>query len=332
MVMAPPPLATPPPAPPLAASCADRTEGQLTLPGGRFRCREVPLAIDFPDGVPLKRTTSPADTIYLALFDRGALAIVLHPHFVDNRAATRDGARSIIDTVVKMLAPTGQVDAVEVPRLENAEADAGARFSNANPRGLGGEIRAYFTQGWYVSLVALGETGSSAHPDGDAGRRFLESARLPRLPQALQRVELGGGASFQIPAHAWPLHVADGNFFYAIPDAGMAIGVRTMERNGRSCAQIMDNDPQRILRELETEARIPSKVVIKKLEPTRRGELLYADADVWPDGAQVPMSGSTYLACRGSTYVQLMVAGHRNHAVLRPLLEKLTATFVGAPM
>jgi hypothetical protein len=147
----------------------------------------VPRAPDrgrLPRVGPITRANDATESTFGASFDRGGLALLVHPAYVDDPRTTGAGVKAVLDQVVHTLAPgTPRMTPIAVAAMPIAEDSAGARFARDDGSGLAGEARVFFSQGWYIAVIAMGQPGS-ARPEGAAGSGFLAASRTPTGPPA----------------------------------------------------------------------------------------------------------------------------------------------------
>jgi hypothetical protein len=321
---------TPPPtvAPaPLEPSCPP---GGITLsPEHRLSCRELPFEVTFPAGTELVRQSDRAMTLYSAKLDKGVMLVIAEP-----RTDAPDPKRlaMLLETLVKGIAADATITAVAPPTLPGASISTGFTFTT--PDGGAGIVHGYFANHWLVAAVTGARLPTApSRPDKPEAQAFLASLKLKPLPTGTRRHELANGGHITLPATAWPttaLPAQDGvvsEVVHLAPDRGVWIGVRELELRDRcdyhkgAVAGATDDIGER-LKTIYSNAQNP----LSKIERAKHGDVsVYAEADS-PSSTQVVM----YLICAGKTVVQLTVAGEKPSSELRPHLDEVAKTLVGA--
>ncbi len=309
-------------------SCAPA--GPIALPAdGHLHCRELPLEVRFPPGTVLTRQNDRAMTLYSAKLEKGVMALVAEP-----RTDAPDGSSiaALLQTLVRGIALDATVTLVPAPALGGTTASAALTF--VTPDGGAGIARGYYANHWLFA-VAVGARSPEAgtRPDTPAAKAFLASLALKPLATGIQKHALAGGASIELPASAWstgPQPPQDGvisEVIFLAPDRGAWISVRELELRER-CTYLKGavpgptDDIAERLRTIYSNTQTP----LGKIERAKYGDIsVYAEADS-PTSHHVVM----HLICAGKTVVQLSVAGERPNEELRPVLDEIAKSFVGA--
>ncbi len=322
--VAPPPVV----AAPLEPSCGPPDMIVLS-PEHRLSCRELPFAVTFPAGTELVRQTDRAMSVYSAKLDKGVMLVLAEPR-TDTPDAKKLG--TLLETLVKGIAADATIVPLAPPDLPSATSSAGFTFST--PDGGAGVVRGYFANHWLVAAVTGARLPTSpSRPENPGAQAFLSSLTLKPLATGTRRHDLAAGAYLELPATAWPtsaLPKQDGvlsEVIHLAPDRGVWIGVRELELRDRcdylkgAIAGPADDIADR-LKTIYSNADNP----LSKIERAKHGDVsVYAEADS-PSTTHVVM----YLVCAGKTVVQLTVAGEKPSSELRPHLDEVAKTLVGA--
>ncbi|MEO8701074.1 MAG: hypothetical protein ABI867_13580 [Kofleriaceae bacterium] len=314
---APPAIAQPDPACPAA--------GKVELPAdGALRCRELPIQITFPPGTKLTRSNDRNLTLFNAELEHGVLALIVEPR-TDSPSAGE--ISEMLDKVAKGIAGDAVLVKTEAPPLVGATASAQLTFTT--PDGGAGVVRGYFGNHWLVALAVGGRLASTpVRPDAPAGKAFLASLALRPLPTGTVRHALAGGAYLDIPATAWSTGTLPretgvrAEWLMLVPDRNLWIGVRELEPMDR-CKKLLDAGDGLAVKvaELYSNAQVP-------LQHIARGTL--GELSVYADATATDRNVLLSLVCTGKTVVQLSVVANQPIEKLRPTLDELGASLVGA--
>jgi hypothetical protein len=303
--------------------------GPIALPpDGKLRCRELPFEVTFPTIKDLIRQDERTLTLYSAKLERGAMLIVVEP-----RSDTPDPARitQLLENLVKTIIPDATLAPAEAPAIANATASAAATFTTTE--GGAGIARGYFANHFVIAMVVgASKPDAISRPEKPAAQQFLSSLTVKPLPTGARRYELANGGHVELPASAWPTMrppISDGvrsEVIHLVPERGVWVGVRELEQKDRceylkgAVAGPQDDIADR-LKSIYSNADNP----LSKIERGKHGDIsVYAEAESGP--TRVTM----YLICAAKTAVQLTVAGEKPHAELRPQLDEVAKTLVGA--
>jgi len=313
-----------PPVPPCSPA------GDVALaPDGVLRCAELPVTVAFPPGSKILRQNDHALTVFSAKLEHGILLLVAEPR-ADAPDATR--IRDLLTSLIKGIAADATVTPIDVPALAGASLATGLSF--ATPDGGAGEIHAYFANHWLIAAAVGGRLATTeTRPDKPAAKAFLASLALRSVPTGNRRYPLADGAHLEIPASAWATGLQpaqDGvrsEEILMLPDAGVWLGIRELELRDR-CTYLQGavagehDDIGDRLKTIYASAQNP----LARIERAQLGDIsVYAEAD------SETMHVVMYLICAGKSIVQLTVAGDRPDAELRPTLDTVARTLVGAP-
>lgn len=325
----------PPPKPPIVekpvviavAPCGP--EGPVALPAdGRLRCNELPISAAFPPGTKLVRQNNRAMTVYSATLEHGIMLLVAEPR-VDTPTATR--IQDLVISLVKGIAADATTTPFDPPKLAGASFGAGIRFTT--PDGGAGVVHAYFANHWLVAAAVGGRLPETAtRPEKPAAKAFLASLAIHDLATGTRSYPLANGGSVQIPASAWSTGVQPkqegvlSEEILMVPPLGIWVGIREIEVRDRcdylkGATRGASDDIAKRLESIYAGADQP----LAHIERGTHGDVsVYAEADT--PALHVVM----YLVCAGKSAVQLTVAGDRPNAELRPHLETVAKTILGA--
>lgn len=303
--------------------------GPIALPpDGKLRCRELPFEVTFPTIKEVTRQDEQSLTLYSAKLERGAMLVVVEP-----RTDAPDSARiaTLLDNLVKGILPNPEITRAEAPAIEGTTASAASTFTT--PEGGLGVARGYFANHFLIAMVVgASKPEAIARPDKPEAQGFLASLRLKPLPTGTRRFELAEGAHLELPASAWATSrspASDGvksEVVHVVPERRVWVGVRELEMKDRceylkgAVAGPKDDIGER-LKTIYSNAQNP----LSKIERGTYGDIsVYAEAE----------SGNThvvmYLICAAKTVVQLTVAGEKPSSELRPQLDEVAKSLVGA--
>jgi hypothetical protein len=311
-----PAAAADPPCPP---------EGKVELPAdGTLRCRELPFVITFPANTRLARSNDHNLALFNAELEHGVLALLVEPRR-DAPDATK--LAELLANVAKGIAGDAVVTRTEPPAL--AGASIAVQLSFTTPDGGAGLVRGYFANHWLVAVAVGGRLATTAtRPDSPTTKAFLASLTLRPLPTGMVQHALADGAHVAIPATAWstgPLPREDGvraEWLMMVPDRGVWIGVRELEPLDR-CKELRESGDGLAIsvQRMYGNADVP-------LDNIRRGSV--GDFSVYAEVVAADRNVVMSIVCAGKSAVQLSVVANQPIATLRPLLDELGASFVGA--
>jgi hypothetical protein len=314
----------PPPAAPLPP-CAPT--GVVLPAGGKLACRELPLSVTFPAGLKITRQNDRALALYSAELDRGVMALLVEP-----RLDVPDASRisELLIALIKGIRSDADTLTIAAPQLAGATVSVGLSFKT--PDGGDGVAHGYYAND-FVFAAIVGGTRPESKPDTPAARAFLGSLELrPPVTAGTKRVALHGGAHLDLPANAWSTGAQpkqDGvhsEEIVILPDRKLWVGIRELEQRDR-CDYLKGSvagSPQDLgerLKVVFSNAQNP----LTNIEPGKHGDFsVFAHADAGP------MHVVMYVICAGKTALQLTVAGKQPNAELRPHLDEVARTLVGA--
>lgn len=323
-----PPVIDKPVEPPVVeAPCAPAGVVPLAA-DGTLACRELPFAVQFPAGTELTRQNDRALTLYTAKLERGAMLLIAEP-----RTDAPDAARitGLLEMLARAVTPDAVSTPIDAPKLPGTTAAAAIKFTT--PDGGEGIVHGFVANHWLVALsVGASIPESPARPDKPGAQAFLASIKVKPLPTGTTRYALADGAHLDLPASSWstgtqpPSDGVRSEVIHVAPDRGIWIGVRELEMRDR-CTYLKGavEGPQDDIAERLKTIYSNTQHPLSKIERAKLGDLaVYAEAD--SPTTHVVM----YLVCDGKTVVQLTVAGEKPTAELRPHLDEVAKSLVGA--
>jgi hypothetical protein len=300
------------------------TSKTFKLADGKFRCRELPLTIDFPANSEMERQDSENLTFIRATLDRGVLAIFAEPRF-----ATIDGdiegLKKRLAAVVKGIAEDATLVDVAAPPEEGATTSTGITFTT--PDGGAGTMYGYLAHGWFVAVLAGGRLAETpARPDQPMGKAFLASLVLRKPVTGWETREVFSGVKLDLPLAAWEVQeepdvtgTVKMSKLYAAVDEKVWIGARDLAQSAK-CELFQG----------VTDADVPG--IVKKmfgsddLEVT--GKLVKIGTQTI--SAQLVVPGKTmtlYLICDDPRVVLITVTGSRPIPELTTTIDRITRAF-----
>ncbi|MDQ3340414.1 MAG: hypothetical protein M4D80_35095 [Myxococcota bacterium] len=293
------------------------------LPDGKFRCRELPLTIDFPANSEMERQDSENLTFIRATLDRGVLAIFAEPRFAID--GDIDGLKKRLAAVVKGIADDATIVDVAAPPEEGASASTGITFTT--PDGGVGTMYGYLAHGWFVAVLAGGRLAETpARPDQPMGKAFLASLVLRKPVTGWETREVFSGIKLELPLAAWEVQeepdltgtVKTSKLFAAV-DENVWIGARDLQQSAK-CELFQG----------VTDADVPS--IVKKMFGSEdlqvTGKLVKIGTQAI--SAQLVVPGKTmtlYLICDDPRVVLITVTGSRPIPELTTTIDRVTRAF-----
>jgi hypothetical protein len=311
------------PAPPLPWCVVS---GAVPLVDGKLACRELPISVTFPAGIKVTRQLDRAMSMFNADLERGVMALIVEPRH-DTPDAKLLG--DLLVTIVKSIVADSTTSSVEAPKLEGAAISAGVAFTT--PGDGVGVVHGYAVNHFWFAVI-VGGTKPESKPDTPLAKAFLSSIEVRPLATGSKRYELAAGARLELPATAWATGLQskqDGvisDVIHIIPDRGIWIGVRELEMRDRcdylkgTVAGASEDIGER-MKSIYGGAQMPLENIAK----ASYGDIS-AYAEVKTGASRVVM----YLICTGKTVVQLTVVGSKPPAELRPHLDEVAKSLVGA--
>ena len=302
-------------------------EGVIELADGHLRCRELPFELAFPPNTTLQRANEGNMTLFSAKLERGVIALVAEP-----RTDSPDGPRisELLVNLIKGLAADAVTAPTDAPKLDGAVAAAALTFTT--PDGGSGIVRGYFANHWLFAIVVGGRRADTpTRPDQPIAKSFLASLKIRPLPSGTVRFDLSDGGHLEIPASAWstgPLPASPGvrtEHFMLVPDRGVWFGVRELEA-ATSCDYIREARDDLDLAERLKSVYANSEYPLHDIARAKSVRDLAVYAQTEADKRNVAL----YFICSGKSVVQLSVVGERPSPELRPYLDELAKTLVGA--
>ena len=310
--------------PVVAPDPACPTTKTFKLADGKFRCRELPIAIDFPPNSEMERQDSENLTFIRATLDRGVLAIFAEPRF----AATDDDAEGLkkrLAAVVKGIAEDATVVDVAAPPEDGATTSTGITFTT--PDGGAGTMYGYLAHGWFVAVLAGGRLAETpARPDQPMGKAFLASFALKKPLDGWETREVFSGIKLDLPLAAWEVQeeadvtgTVKMSKLYAAVGEQVWIGARDLQQSAK-CELFQG----------VTDADVPG--IVKKMfgsdELNVTGKLVKIGTQAL--SAQLVVPGKTmalYLICDDPRVMLITVTGTRPIAELTQTIDRVTRAF-----
>ncbi len=321
-------VAPPPPKPivvePPKLDPACPQPGTIALPDGHLRCRELPFEIAFPPNTQLSRSNEGNMALFSAVLEHGVLAVVVEPRTDE---PDRQRITELLASLILGIAPDAKPSPLPAPRLDGATASAALSF--ATPDGGAGLVRGYYAHHWLFAVMVGGRLPTTpTRPGSPIAESFLASLHTRPLPTTNVLFALTGGAHLSIPASAWSTGAVPAQpgvrseTFLRVPDRAVWIGVRELDAFDR-CAYIRDATTD--LADRFKSVYAGSQYPLHDIERAKHGDVsVYAQTEA--DTRHVAM----LFVCRGKTVLQLSVVGEQPQSELRPYLDELAKSFVGA--
>lgn len=300
------------------------TSKSFKLADGKLRCRELPIAIDFPANSEMERQDSENLTFIRATLDRGVLAIFAEPRFA-TLGGDVEGLKKRLAAVVRGIADDATLVDVAAPAEEGATISTGITFTT--PDGGAGTMYGYLAHGWFVAVLAGGRLAETpARPDQPMGKAFLASLVLRTPVTGWETREVFAGVKLELPLAAWEVQENEDltgtvkkSKLYAAVAEDVWIGARDLQESP-GCALFQG----------VTDADVPG--IVKKMFGTEdlnvTGKLVKIGTQAI--SAQLVVPGKTmalYLICDDPRVVLISVTGTQPIAQITQTIDRVTRAF-----
>jgi hypothetical protein len=304
--------------------CPSPTEAApLELADGAFRCRQLPVVVDFPPGTKLVRENQGTLAMFRADRERGILALIVEPRVIPLDVEAMD---KLLDSAVAGLAPDAKRTSIEVPAMSGASVARGFAFTT--PDGGSGVIRGYYTSSWLVAIIAGGRlVGDPARPDEPAGKAFLASLQLRPLPSGMVPLPLVDGAVVDVPATVWDAGALPGDEvarfakWWVVAERRAALGVRVLDA-GDLCTRIR----------LTTPTELGQLVDATFLGDGLTSDLaVHVERGAYFEAVEGHQALASSVVCLDPVIVQVVAVGDPPTEPLKALVEEIAATVTQQP-